>query len=58
MKRLIVKPGAVLSLQKHAHRSEHWVCVKGKALITKNDEEFQLSVNQSTYVAIGVRGKR
>ena len=53
VKRLIVKPGAVLSLQKHAHRSEHWVCVKGKALITKNDEEFQLSVNESTYVAIG-----
>ena len=53
VKRLIVKPGAVLSLQKHAHRSEHWVVVKGKALITKNDEEFQLSVNESTYVAIG-----
>ena len=53
MKRLVVKPGAVLSLQKHAHRSEHWVVVKGKALITKNDEEFQLSVNESTYVAIG-----
>ena len=53
VKRLIVKPGAVLSLQKHAHRSEHWVCVKGKALITKNDEEFELRVNESTYVAIG-----
>ena len=53
VKRLIVKPGAVLSLQKHAHRSEHWVVVKGKALITKNDKEFQLSVNESTYVAIG-----
>jgi len=53
VKRLVVKPGAVLSLQKHAHRSEHWVVVKGKALITKNDEEFQLSVNESTYVAIG-----
>jgi mannose-1-phosphate guanylyltransferase/mannose-6-phosphate isomerase len=53
VKRLIVKPGAVLSLQKHAHRSEHWVVVKGKALITKNEEEFQLSVNESTYVAIG-----
>ena len=53
VKRLIVKPGAVLSLQKHAHRSEHWVVVKGKALITKNDEEFQLMVNESTYVAIG-----
>ena len=53
VKRLIVKPGAVLSLQKHAHRSEHWVVVKGKALITKNDEEFELRVNESTYVAIG-----
>ncbi len=53
VKRLIVKPGAVLSLQKHAHRSEHWVVVKGRALITKNDEEFDLKVNQSTYVAIG-----
>ena len=53
VKRLIVKPGAVLSLQKHAHRSEHWVCVKGKALITRNDEEFELKPNESTYVAIG-----
>jgi len=53
VKRLIVKPGAVLSLQKHAHRSEHWVVVKGKALITKNDDEFELKVNESTYVAIG-----
>ena len=53
VKRLIVKPGAILSLQKHAHRSEHWVCVRGKARITRNDEEFDLSVNESTYVAIG-----
>ncbi|MGB5690110.1 MAG: mannose-1-phosphate guanylyltransferase/mannose-6-phosphate isomerase, partial [Woeseiaceae bacterium] len=53
VKRLVVKPGAVLSLQKHAHRSEHWVVVKGKALITRNDEEFELKVNESTYVAIG-----
>ncbi|MCG8370176.1 MAG: mannose-1-phosphate guanylyltransferase/mannose-6-phosphate isomerase [Proteobacteria bacterium] len=53
VKRLIVKPGAVLSLQKHAHRSEHWVCVSGKALITRNDEEFELRVNESTYVAVG-----
>ena len=53
VKRLVVKPGAVLSLQKHAHRSEHWVCVKGKALITRNDEEFELKPNESTYVAIG-----
>ncbi|MGB5629390.1 MAG: mannose-1-phosphate guanylyltransferase/mannose-6-phosphate isomerase, partial [Woeseiaceae bacterium] len=53
VKRLVVKPGAVLSLQRHAHRSEHWVVVKGKALITRNDEEFELKVNESTYVAIG-----
>lgn len=53
VKRLIVKPGAVLSLQKHAHRSEHWVVVRGKARITKNDEEFDLHVNESTYIAIG-----
>ena len=53
VKRLIVKPGAVLSLQKHAHRSEHWVVVSGKARITKNDKEFDLNVNESTYIAIG-----
>ena len=53
VKRLIIKPGAVLSLQKHAHRSEHWVCVKGTARITRNDEEFDLNVNESTYIGIG-----
>ncbi len=53
VKRLIVKPGAVLSLQKHAQRSEHWVVVKGKARITRNDDVFDLNVNESTYIAIG-----
>jgi mannose-1-phosphate guanylyltransferase/mannose-6-phosphate isomerase len=53
VKLLIVKPGAVLSLQKHAHRSEHWVVVRGKARITRNDEEFDLRVNESTYISIG-----
>lgn len=53
VKRLIVKPGAVLSLQKHAHRAEHWVCVRGTARITRNDEEFDLEPNESTYIAIG-----
>jgi len=53
VKRLKVKPGAVLSLQKHAHRSEHWVCVRGRARITRNGEEFDLNVNESTYVAAG-----
>jgi mannose-1-phosphate guanylyltransferase/mannose-6-phosphate isomerase len=53
VKRLIVKPGAILSLQKHAHRSEHWVVVKGKARITKNEDEFDLNINESTYISIG-----
>lgn len=53
VKRLIVKPGAVLSLQKHAHRAEHWVCVRGTARITRNDEEFDLKPNDSAYIAIG-----
>lgn len=53
VKRLVVNPGAVLSLQKHAHRAEHWVVVRGKAQITKNDDVFDLDVNESTYIAIG-----
>lgn len=53
VKRLIVNPGAVLSLQKHAHRAEHWVVVSGKARITKNDDEFDMGVNESCYIAIG-----
>lgn len=53
VKRLVVNPGAVLSLQKHAHRSEHWVVVRGKARITKNDEEIDLGVNDSAYIAVG-----
>jgi len=53
VKRLIVNPGAVLSLQKHAHRAEHWVVVRGKARITRNDDVFDLGVNESTYIAIG-----
>jgi mannose-1-phosphate guanylyltransferase/mannose-6-phosphate isomerase len=53
VKRLIVNPGAVLSLQKHAHRAEHWVVVRGKARITRNSDEFDLGVNESTYIAIG-----
>lgn len=53
VKRLIVKPGAILSLQKHAHRAEHWVVVKGRARITRNEEVFDLGINESTYIAIG-----
>ena len=53
VKRLTVKPGAKLSLQKHRHRAEHWVVVKGKARITRDDEVFLLSENESTYIPIG-----
>jgi mannose-1-phosphate guanylyltransferase / mannose-6-phosphate isomerase len=53
VKRLIVNPGAVLSLQKHAQRAEHWVVVRGKARITRDDDEFDLGVNESTYIPIG-----
>ncbi len=53
VKRLIVNPGAVLSLQKHAHRAEHWTVVRGEARITLDDKEFDLKVNESTYIPIG-----
>ena len=55
VKRLNVKPGAVLSLQLHHHRAEHWIVVSGTARITRGDEVFLLEENQSTYIPIGVR---
>jgi len=53
VKRLTVKPGAKLSLQKHAHRAEHWVVVKGTARITRGDDVFTLTEDESTYIPIG-----
>lgn len=53
VKRLIVKPGAVLSLQKHAHRSEHWVVVRGTATITRDKEVFDLGVNEYVHIPVG-----
>jgi mannose-1-phosphate guanylyltransferase/mannose-6-phosphate isomerase len=53
VKRLIVKPGATLSLQLHRHRAEHWVVVKGKARITRGDDVFDLQENESTFIPIG-----
>lgn len=55
VKRLIVNPGAVLSLQMHHHRAEHWVVVSGSAKITRGDEEFLLEENQSTYIPVGTK---
>ncbi len=53
VKRIGIKPGASLSLQKHHHRAEHWVVVKGTAEITRGEETFLLAENQSTYIPIG-----
>jgi mannose-1-phosphate guanylyltransferase/mannose-6-phosphate isomerase len=53
VKRLTVKPGAILSLQKHQHRAEHWVVVKGTARITRDEEVFLLSENESTFIPVG-----
>lgn len=50
VKRLVVHPGAALSLQLHHHRSEHWVVVNGVAQVTNGELECQLHVGQSTYV--------
>jgi mannose-1-phosphate guanylyltransferase/mannose-6-phosphate isomerase len=50
VKRLIIKPGASISLQLHNHRSEHWVVVKGKATVTRGDDNFVLAANESTYI--------
>ena len=53
VKRICVKAGASLSLQKHHHRAEHWIVVKGAAEVTKGEEIFLLGENQSTYIPIG-----
>ena len=53
VKRIIVKPGAALSLQMHYHRAEHWIVVSGTAKVTKGDEILLLSENESTYIPLG-----
>jgi mannose-1-phosphate guanylyltransferase/mannose-6-phosphate isomerase len=53
VKRMMVKPGASLSLQMHYHRAEHWVVVSGTAEITNGERKIILSENQSTYIPIG-----
>jgi len=54
VKRITVKAGGTLSLQMHHHRAEHWVVVKGTAKVTRGEETFLLSENESTYIPIGV----
>jgi mannose-1-phosphate guanylyltransferase / mannose-6-phosphate isomerase len=53
VKRIVVKPGAKLSLQKHFHRAEHWVVVRGTAEVTINGEVRAIHENESIYVPIG-----
>lgn len=53
VKRITVKPGGILSLQKHFHRAEHWVVVKGTAEVTRDDEVFTIHENESIYLPIG-----
>ncbi len=53
VKRIMVKPGASLSLQKHHHRAEHWIVVSGTAEVTNGDQVILLGENQSTYIPLG-----
>ncbi len=54
VKRIVVKPGAQLSLQMHHHRAEHWIVVSGTARVTRGEEVFLISENESTYIPLGV----
>ncbi len=53
VKRITVKPGQKLSLQKHFHRAEHWVVVNGTALVTRDDEQILLRENESVFLPLG-----
>jgi mannose-1-phosphate guanylyltransferase/mannose-6-phosphate isomerase len=55
VKRIVVSPGACLSLQMHHHRAEHWIVVRGTARVTRAGETFLLSENQSTYIPLGTK---
>jgi mannose-1-phosphate guanylyltransferase/mannose-6-phosphate isomerase len=55
VKRIVVDPGCRLSLQLHHHRAEHWVVVRGTAMVTRGEERFLLSENESTFIPLGVR---
>ena len=53
VKRIMVNPGAAISLQMHHHRAEHWIVVKGTARVTRGEEVILVSENQSTYIPVG-----
>ncbi len=53
VKRILIKPRAILSLQLHRHRSEHWIIVQGAAKVTRGDETIMLTENQSVFIPVG-----
>jgi mannose-1-phosphate guanylyltransferase/mannose-6-phosphate isomerase len=55
VKRIIVKPGAILSMQMHHHRAEHWIVVRGTAKVTREDSTYLVSENESTFIPLGTR---
>ena len=55
VKRIVVRPGATLSLQMHHHRAEHWVVVRGTAKVTRGEDIILLAENESTYIPLGVK---
>lgn len=55
VKRIVVNPGACLSLQMHYHRAEHWIVVIGTAKVTRGEEQILLSENQSIYIPLGIK---
>jgi mannose-1-phosphate guanylyltransferase/mannose-6-phosphate isomerase len=55
VKRILVKPGASLSLQMHHHRAEHWIVVRGTAEVSCGERTVLLTENQSTYIPLGER---
>jgi mannose-1-phosphate guanylyltransferase/mannose-6-phosphate isomerase len=55
VKRIMVKPGAQLSLQLHHHRAEHWIVVRGTAKVTRGDTSFILAENESTFIPLGIK---
>ena len=53
VKRIVVQPGEILSLQKHHHRAEHWIVVRGVALVTCDEDQKLVNENESTYIPLG-----
>ena len=55
VKRITVDPGGILSLQMHHHRAEHWIVVSGTAKVSRGDETFMVTENESTYIPVGTK---